>query len=212
MPESRTIKKLEEQMANVSPGTIRYEALEAAKRFKSSWIELGRVLWTVHREKKYREWGYLTFEAYCVKEISIRDATAKKLLHSYYFLEKEEPTLLKTLSGEPPAHQPSVEAVNTLRLLKSRKEVPEEGYQRIRSYALEKGKDPADVRREARALIEEHRPGGEEREAARGQATVRRMVGTMKMLSRELEEQELVPRKILGEIDALVKRIEELLS
>jgi len=211
MPQSKSLQKIEERMAVAAPGTIRYEALEAAKRFKSSWIDLGRVLWTVHREKKYREWGYLTFEAYCAKEISIRDATAKKLLHSYYFLEREEPTLLKSLTQESPAQQPSVEAVNTLRLLKNRKEVPEEGYQRIRSYVLEKGKDPVEVRREARALIEESRPDGEERELARRQAGLRRLVGTMKMLRRELEGQESVPRKLLGEIDVLAKKLEDLL-
>ena len=211
MAESKTIRKLEERMEGVAPGTIRHEALEAAKRFKSSWIELGRVLWTVYREKKYREWGYLTFEAYCVKEISVRDTTAKKLLQSYYFLEKEEPTLLKTLTQEPPAQQPSAEAVNTLRLLRSRKDVPEEGYQRIRSYVLEKGKDPVEVRREARALIEEHRPGSEEREEQRKRASLHRMVGTMKALRRELEEQDLGPKKLLGEIDALTKKLEEAL-
>lgn len=212
MPESKTIKRLEEQMASVAPGTVRYEALEAAKRFKSSWIELGRVLWTVHREKKYREWSYLTFEGYCAKEIGIRAATAKKLLHSYYFLEREEPTLLRNLSEEPPAQHPSVEAVNVLRLLKNRKEVPEEGYQRVRSYVLEKGKDPAEVRREARSLIEEHRPDGEEREQARRQAALRRMVGTMRMLRRELEVQQLAPKKLLVEIETLARKLEAILS
>lgn len=212
MPESKAIQRLQEKMAGIQAGTVRYEALEAARRFKSSWIELGRVLWTVHRERKFREWGYLTFEGYCAKEIGIRPATAKKLLHSYYFLEREEPTLLRNLSQEPPAQHPSVEAVNVLRLLKNRKEVPEEGYQRVRSYVLEKGKDPAEVRREARSLIERHRPDGEEREQARRQARLRRMVGTMRMLRRELEEQELAPKKLLDEIEALAKRIEGLLA
>ena len=61
--ESKAIQRLEEKMADLEPGSLRRETLEAAKRFKSSWIELGRMLWTVYREKKFREWGYLTFEA-----------------------------------------------------------------------------------------------------------------------------------------------------
>ena len=60
---SKAIQQLEERMADLQPGSLRHQTLEAAKRFKASWIELGRMLWTVYREKKFREWRYLTFEA-----------------------------------------------------------------------------------------------------------------------------------------------------
>ena len=211
MSGSKAIQQLEEKIAGLEPGTIRREALEAAKRFKSSWIELGRILWTVYKEKKFREWDYLTFDAYCAKEVGIRPATAKKLLHSYYFLEKEEPTLLKKLSGEPPAQMPSADAVNVLRLLKNRQEVPAEGYQKVRSYVLEKGKEPAEVRREVRAMLEEAEPDPEAARASRRQTAIRRMVGTLKSMRTELAASHLVPAKLLGEIDLLTKKLEEIL-
>ena len=212
MPENKSIQQLEDRMSRLGPGTIRYEALEAAKRFKSSWLDLGRVLWTVHKEKKFKEWGYLTFEAYCAKEIGIRAATAKKLLYSYYFLEKEEPTLLKRLSEEPPANHPHVDAINALRLLKDQQKMPTAEYQKVRSYVLEKGKEPAEVRREVRSMLEQSQPDPESARAARRQVTIRRMIGTLKTIRTELTAGNLVPKNLLAEIDAVMKKLIETLS
>jgi len=213
--ESKAIQRLEEKMADLPPGSLRHQTLEAAKRFKASWIDLGRMLWTVYREKKFREWGYLTFEAYCAKEVGIRAPTAKKLLHSYYFLEKEEPSTLKRLtssdSGPSPAQVPSVDSVNLLRLLKNREEVPAEDYQKVRSYVLEKGKEAQDLRREVQSLLKDKRSDPEEVQEARAKSAVRRMIGTLRALRQQLSGGELVPKKILAEVDGLAKKLEELL-
>ena len=209
MQTSKAVRQLEDRMVDVEPGTIRREALEAAKRFKTSWIELGRVLWTVYREKKFREWGYLTFEAYCAKEIGIRAATAKKLLHSYYFLEREEPSVLKSLADERPDKVPQVDSVNMLRLLKNRKEVPADNYRQVRSYVLEKGGEAPQVRQEIRSLLEAAQPDPEAARAARRQTAIRRMIGTMRSLKAELTEAKLLPMKLLAEMEALLKKLEQ---
>ena len=214
--ETKAMQRLEEKMSDLQPGTLRHQTLDAAKRFKASWIDLGRMLWTVYREKKFREWGYLTFEAYCAKEVGIKAPTAKKLLHSYYFLEKEEPSTLKRLTSEqpPPAPSqvPSAKSVNLLRLLKNREEVPAADYQKVRSYVLEKGKEPQEVRREVQTLLQENRKvDTEEVEQARSKSAARRMIGTLKALRQQLSGGELVPKKVLAEVDGLAKKLEELL-
>ncbi|MBI3615411.1 MAG: hypothetical protein HY211_02725 [Candidatus Omnitrophica bacterium] len=210
MPESKAIKQLEDRMAGLEPGTLRRETLEAAKRFKSSWIELGRMLWTIWKEKRFREWGYLTFDAYCAKEVGIRPATAKKLLHSYYFLEKEEPTLLRKLTEETaPANLPNPDSVNLLRLLEKKQEVSPEGYQRVRSYVLEKGKEAPEVRREVRALLDAAQPDPAAARAARRQALIRRMIGTLKGLKMELASSNMLPKKLLAEVEAIARKLEE---
>lgn len=209
MVESKSIRRLDEQMAVLEPGTLRHEALEAAKRFKSSWIELGRVLWTIQKDKKFREWGYLTFEAYCAKEVGIRAATARKLLHSYFFLEKEEPsTLRRLLSETPPAQLPSPDSVQLLRLLKNKQAVAPNDYQRVRSYVLEKGREAPEVRREVRSLLQAAQPDSEETERARARSAVRRMIGTLRAIRQQLSGADLVPRKLLEEIEGLVQKLE----
>ena len=209
--ENKALRRLEERMATVQPGTIRHEALEAAKRFKSSWIDLGRILWTVHKEKKFKEWGYISFEGYCSKEVGIREATAKKLLHSYYFLEKEEPTLLKQLADpqERPAQVPQVDAVNMLRLLSKKESVPQEDYRKVRSYVLEQGRDLPEVRKEVQSVLQASASVSPEKQSGRRQALVRRMIGTLKTLRDELVSEEAVPEKLLDEIDRLMKKLSE---
>jgi len=211
MAQSKSLEQIEERMAGLEPGTIRHEALQAAKRFKSSWIELGRVLWAVYREKKFKEWGYLSFDAYCAKEIGIRSATAKKLLHSYYFLEREEPSLLRKLQQESPAKLPQADSVNMLRLLKNNEKIQGADYEQVRRYVLEKGGEAPQVRKEIRSLLESAEPDPEAARADRRQAVIRRTIGTLKSLKVDLRESKLVPVKLLAEIESLVKKLEEVI-
>ena len=211
MAQSKSLEQIEERMAGLEPGTIRHEALQAAKRFKSSWIELGRVLWAVYREKKFKEWGYLSFDAYCAKEIGIRSATAKKLLHSYYFLEREEPSLLRKLQQESPAKLPQADSVNMLRLLKNNEKIQGADYEQVRRYVLERGGEAPQVRKEIRSLLESAEPDPEAARADRRQAVIRRTIGTLKSLKVDLQESKLVPAKLLAEIESLVKKLEEVI-
>lgn len=208
MPTSKAIQRLDDRLAHVPPGTIRAEALEAAKRFKTTWIDLGRVLWTVWKDRAFREWGYLTFETYCAKEVGVRGPTAKKLLQSYSFLEREEPVALQRMHASPPATLPHYEAVNALRLLKQRPAVPPARYQEVRAQVLEQGREPLDVRRGIRQLLEATQQDPDQARASRRQAAIKRMLGTLKSLRVELSAGKLVPEKLLTDLDTLAERLE----
>ncbi|MDP2928664.1 MAG: hypothetical protein Q8O01_01190, partial [Candidatus Omnitrophota bacterium] len=91
--KTKTLSAIEEKMADVDEGSLRYKILSSAKSFKTSWIDLGQALYSVWKDKLYKDWGFLTFDAYTSKEIGVRKNTALKLLKTYYFLEKEEPQL-----------------------------------------------------------------------------------------------------------------------
>src|SRR5258707_896036 len=114
MQKTKSIQEIEERMQSLAPESVRYKVLDSARSFKSSWIALGQYLFTVYKDKLYKDWGYLTFEAYCGKEIGVRQATAVKLLKSYSFLEKEEPAFLRreALEERKPSQIPSYESVN----------------------------------------------------------------------------------------------------
>ena len=115
-------------------------------------------------------------------------------------------------SEAAPATLPSAESVNLLRLLKNKEEVPSADYQRVRSYVLEKGKEPQEVRREVQSLLQEQK--GTDPEAiqeARTKSAVRRMVGTLRSLRQQLSGGDWVPKKILAELEDLAKKLEGLL-
>lgn len=142
-------------MQSLSPETLRYRVLESAKNFKSSWIELGQYLYAVYKDKLYRDWNHGTFEAYCAKEIGIRQQTALKLLKSYYFLEKEEPDYLKkqTQDEGKPTEVPAFESVNALRLAKQSERISEKDYEKIREEVLEKGQEPVEVKKKIKYYL-----------------------------------------------------------
>lgn len=212
---TKSLRNIEEKMKGLDEGSFRYHILESAKSFKTSWVELGRSLYSVWKDKLYKEWGYSTMDAYTGKEIGIRKQTAMKLLKSYYFLEKEEPQYLKQdyVSSVDAVNVPGYESIDVLRLAKSKKGLDEEDYANLKKEIFEKGKDVREVRKDLTAMIrqrEELNP--QEAFAKKRLATARRFLGTLKALKQELEILKLLPAPLIKEAATLIKKLEEELS
>ena len=71
-PKSGGERHIEKIMQELEPESERYQVLDTAKRFKSSWVELGEKLLKVSSTARFSEWGYGSFEEYCVQEIRIK--------------------------------------------------------------------------------------------------------------------------------------------
>ncbi len=212
--KTKSIRTIEQKMENLEPGSLRYQVLEASKGFKSSWIALGQILYTVYKDKHFRQWGFMSFEAYCQAEVGIQKHTASKLIHSYYFLEKDEPQFLKSLQdkGEvSPKNIPALDAVNTLRLAAKNKELTEDDYQDFKKSVFEDGKEAKEVRKEVglrlRSLREEEDP--EKVRNERKVKTVRRLLATVKMLQREVAIGHLVSERTSRELEKLVEYLDK---
>lgn len=207
----KSLKNIEDKMAALEEGSLRYHVLESAKNFKSSWIELGRALYSVYKDKLYKEWGFSTFDAYTLKEIGIKKPTAMKLLRSYYFLEKEEPAYLKKDYTESvdTAKLPSYEAIDLLRKAKDKKSLDEEDYTKLKQDIFEDGKDTQQIKKDLTALIRE-REEVEPEEAYRRKrmATLKRFLGSLKSLKQEAEISKLLPVALIKETQELIKKIE----
>lgn len=212
---TKSLQNIEEKMKGLDEDSLRYHILESAKNFKTSWVELGRSLYSVWKDRLYKEWGYSTMDAYTGKEIGIRKQTAMKLLKSYYFLEKEEPQYLKQdyVSSVDAVNVPSYESIDVLRLAKSKKGLEEEDYTNLKKEIFENGKDVREVRRDLTAMIrqrEELNP--QEAFEKKRLATARRFLGTLKALKQELEISKLLPATLIKEAATLIKKLEEELS
>lgn len=211
--KSRSILNLEEKMTHVEPGSMRYNVLDAARNFKSSWIALGQILYAVYKDKIFKEWGYTTFEAYVKGELGMQKQTASKLLHSYYFLEKNEPGFLKSLRSEElpqPKAVPTVDAVNVLRLAANNKELTEEDYQGFKKSVFEDGLEGKEVKKQVglrlRSIREEEDP--EKARAARRGSTLRRLYATLKTLQKEVGVTHLVSDRTAKELERLLGYLE----
>lgn len=209
--KTKSLESLEEKMVSIDQNSIRYMVLKNAKDFKTSWIELGRALYSVWKDKLYKEWGYAEFDTYSAKEIGIRKQTAVKLLKSYYFLEKEEPHLLEKdyTQSQEAAQIPSFEAVDVLRLAKSKKNLDQEDYQNLKKEVFEKGKDARDLKKNLAVIIRERQElEPQEAEKQKKIAVVRRLLGTLKSLKKEIEVLKLLPASFIKETASLIEKLE----
>lgn len=209
---TKRLEAMEYKIRETADNPVRQHVLETARDFKSSWIELGRALYSVHKDKLYKEWGFASFEAYTSKEIGIRNQTAMKLLRSYFFLEKEEPGYLKNDNGDQsePAKIPSYESVNVLRLAKNNKSLDNDDYEHLKKGVFEEGKDVLEVKKDLTSLIRERRElEPEEAREEKRAMVIRRCLSTLKSLKMELETSKMLPASITKDIAVLIKRVEE---
>lgn len=209
---TKRLESMEYKIREIADNPVRQHVLETARDFKSSWIELGRALYSVHKDKLYKEWGFATFEAYTSKEIGIRNQTAMKLLRSYFFLEKEEPGYLKAEPGPEaaPAKIPSYESVNVLRLAKNNKGLDNDDYENLKKGVFQEGKDALEVKKDLTSLIRERKElDPEEAREEKRAIVIRRCLSTLKSLKMELESTKMLPASLTRDIAALIKRVEE---
>lgn len=209
--KTKSLKSIEEKMESLDSGSLRYHILESAKNFKRSWIELGRSLYSVWKDKMYKEWGYVNFDIYVSREIGIRKQTAMKLLKSYYFLEKEEPQYLKTDYAESAkaVNIPSYESVNILRRAKNNKDLDEDDYSNLKIEIFEKGKDAQEVKKNLGVIIRQRQELEPlEAQKKRKLATLRRLLGQLRMLKQEADLLKMLPMPLIKELDALLKKID----
>jgi hypothetical protein len=209
--KTKSLRSIEEKMENLDSGSLRYHILESAKNFKRSWIELGRSLYSVWKDKMYKEWGYVNFDVYVSREIGIRKQTAMKLLKSYYFLEKEEPQYLKNdyADASQAANIPSYESVDILRQAKNKKVLDEHDYNNLKKEIFEKGRDAQELKKNLGVIIRQRQElDPQEAQEKRKLAIVKRLMGQLRMLKQEVEVLKMLPMPLIKELDALIKKID----
>ena len=192
--------------------SVRDHTLDCAKKFKTSWVELGRSLYSVYRDKLYKTWGYGTFDAYAAKEINIRKVTALKLLRSYFFLEKEEPQYLKEeyVDETDAASIPSYESVDVLRLAKNKKTLDSHDYENLKKNVFGKGKDAGEMRKDLTALIRQREELSPEEAWEKKKASqIKRTISLLKSLKEELSASKTLSASMLKDIDSLIKKLDD---
>lgn len=192
---------------------IREKAVEIARRHKASWIELGRYLYQIQKNKMFKYWGYLEFDHYVQKELGIRPNTGAKMLRSYQFLERDEPRVIQShLSDkESPRTIPHMDSVNILRLAKNNKRITPKEIESIREEVFETAKEPKEVRSLVRRLLSGREEAKDPREArkARRNSAIKRLVNLLTNTRKELESDDLLPAVLLNQIDELKEKLQD---
>ena len=210
--KSKSLKNIEAKMENLDVNSLRYHILESAKNFKCSWIELGRSLYAVWKDKLYKEWGYVNFDIYVSRETGIRKQTAMKLLKSYYFLEKEEPQYLKNeyaVSAQP-ANLPGYESVNILRQAKNNKGLDEDDYRNLKKEVFEKGRDAQELKKNLGVIIRQRQELlPEAAQEKKRYSALKRLLGQLRLLKQEVAVLKLLPVPLIKDLDNLIRNIDQ---
>ncbi|AJE03991.1 hypothetical protein [Geobacter pickeringii] len=149
-PKSSGERHIERIMDELDPSSDRFQVLQSAKRFKSSWVELGDRLLTVNSRSLFREWGYGSFEEYCTREIRIKKETAQKLTLAYRFMEKHEPELMAR--REEPRPLPDYRSIDLLRQAREEKGFSDEEYADLRKSVVEQERSHPTVLKQFREV------------------------------------------------------------
>lgn len=200
---TRAVDRLSSRIEDLPEGTLRRRVLESARRFKSSWVELARLLSQVRSEELWREWSYASFERYCSEELFLRRQTAEKLTRSYGFLERHEPQVARDREGRA---APAFEVIEVLSRAEAAGRLSEEGYRELRGGVLEGGATRAAVSRAIDARF-----GPEERpEPPAREARLQRLAAQARRLAEACGEEESVPAAVTQRAEALADALERL--
>ncbi|MBW2523592.1 MAG: hypothetical protein JRI23_05430 [Deltaproteobacteria bacterium] len=110
---ARTEQQLEarvQRLAESGADALRVEALECARQFKRSWVQMADALRRVKEQSAYEAWGYRDLYSYCAEELLIKKATVDKLTASYGALERYAPKALAADGVETPL--PPMESIH----------------------------------------------------------------------------------------------------
>lgn len=127
---SRTEAAITARLDKLDPESERFKVLAAAKEFKASWVELGELLTVVREKEVFSAWGYASFDAYCRRELQIKQETANKLTRSFAFLRDHEPKMLD--EGRSSREVPALDVVDLLSQARERTKISDGEFDTIR--------------------------------------------------------------------------------
>ncbi len=204
-------KKEEENKLEFINDTLREEVLEYSKNFKISWLNLGRHLYAIWQDKLYHSWGYEKFEDYTEKEVGIKKSLCLKLLKAYLFVEQDEPAYLEKNFSQirKAVNVPGYDAVDVLRLAKSKKELLADDYAKLRGDVFERGVEASEARKDLTAMMKERKPvDPEEEREQRNQTAIKKLIGAIEAFKKDMEVLKLIPGNIIEEVKELKGKLE----
>ncbi len=206
-----TLKKIDNKLEQLSPDGVRYKLLVALRMFRSSWVELGRLLTEVAYGGDYKDWGYDDFEIYSARELGLKKPTVNKLMISYRYMQKKEPERLTSHedwdgTGAPP-EVPDYQTVELLHKANENDNIDNEQKQRFHQLAFDEHAEEGILRKEIRDAIVTATDGNmsEERARSRELGDIKR---TCYVLRKKLADSRCVPMGLRERFEVLLSEIE----
>lgn len=148
------IARIDQQLEGLSPESVRYQVLVSLRKFRSSWVELGRLLTDIAYGGDYKEWGYEDFEIYCARELGLKKPTVKKLMVSYNYMKSYAPERLEKREEDTGYDVPDFQTVELLKKTRERDDIEEGEKEELHRMAFEGTNDEGVLRKEIRQRLQ----------------------------------------------------------
>ena len=210
-----------DRMVGLDPHDARYKMLKSAIDYKASWLELAERLNTLAENKDYKEWGYKAFKNYCLDELQLSQATARKLVRGFQWIDQEAPALLPNFvddsggggaqAGRASRVVPDVETVDVLvqaQRAVSKERLAQDDYDDLKARALKGEQTTRELKESFReAVTQEPKPQHEER-----LRLLRRSLSAADRIATQLEELGLEDPEVLAAASTLRDKLFDVVS
>ncbi len=215
---SSTLRRIDDQLSELDPQSMRHRVLVALRRFRASWVELGRLLTEVSGGGDYREWGYDNFEVYCARELGLKKPTVNKLIASYRYMQRHASDRLAALDDDAesgredtsPPEVPDYQTVDLLRKMQERDDIDAEDKNTFHRLAFDEGAEETSLRKEIRSALAAREGEGEETVEAARKRELDDIRRTSKVLRRKLADSRIVPGGLRERFERLLAELEAL--
>jgi hypothetical protein len=200
---TKTERQLEEAARMYAGDPERVRALDRARKFKRTWIELAEALVEVRERESWRRWGFSSFDEYTQRELRLKPSTVDKLCASFGFLRANAPRLLREpASDESETPFPTWQAVDFLARAEERGAAPEETLEEMRHAVFEEGAGAPQLSRRYREVAF---PLADEEKKEKNRAA---LLAAARRLAELCAEGDLsIPRKLAERVEEVVGEI-----
>jgi hypothetical protein len=204
--------RIDKQLEGLDPASLRARVQVALRQFRSSWVDLGKLLTNVAYGGEYKDWGYEDFEVYAARELGLKKPTVKKLMVSYNYMKSYEPKRLQLIeeAGDD-GEAPSVPDYQTVELLHRAREtcnIEREEGERLHTIAFSGEEGEAELRRELRSHI---RDSSENCRAVYDRhKELHDILRIARVLRRKLAQTKTIPEGFKDRIEQMLTELESL--
>ena len=196
---TKTERMLEEAIHRFAGDAERVAALEQARRFKRSWIDLAEVLAKVREGEAYLRWGFASFDEYCTRELHLKRGTVDKLCASYGFLRANAPRLARDEPEDVVHPVPSWQAVDFVARAAERGAADEDTLAEMKRAVFEEGAPMPLLSRKYREVAF---PLDDDEKHARLRAQI--LAGAHKLADLVAEPEARLPRGLAEKVELVV--------
>ena len=208
---ANVIAKIDKQLEELNPESLRYQVLVALRKFRSSWVELGKHLTDIAYGGDYKEWGYDDFEVYCASELGLKKPTVKKLMVSYNYMKSYEPDRLREKAvAEKGYDVPDYQTVELLKKARERDDIAEDEKEELHRMAFESNTDEGVLRKEIRERMHPADTADIDRANFNRRRELDGLLRIARNLRQRLAEAKSVPEGVKSRIEEALLELEAL--